>query len=428
MFQSLPFFENHTFKEMDRLTDALALRLAHSGIREGDRVAFCLPPSQTAAALFFAVWKIGASICPLSPRIPKEQIEAHLERLDARCGIDSLPLHPILRTSRSPPLTSPSALLFTSGSGGVPKIALLKQTSLFKNAMNALSALRLCPQDQWLLQLPLYHVGGIGLLLRCYLAGASVATDPRIGTYTHVSAVPTQLYRASPVYPRLKCLLIGGAPIPSYPEKLPCYLSYGLTEMGSLVSAGLRPRHRPAGPFLGFPLPGREVRLSDTGEIEVRGETLFDGYWEQGTIDPRRTPDGWFATGDLGHFSQEEGLCVVGRRDRQFISGGENIQPEEIERALMDIPEIMAAVVFPQKNPEYGEVPVALLQALPPFPCAAFIREKLKEKVAKFKIPRLILFQKEIPNQGLKIDFKQCSQQIGKKIGLVYNEPLQRGS
>ena len=400
---SKPAFGEVTFQELDRLADSMAHILEKSEIRPGDRIAFSHPPNHEVAALFFAAWRIGASICPLSLRLPPSQIESHLIRLDARAYIDSFPLTPRIRDADFS-LLFPALLLFTSGSTGLPKIAVLSLANLLSNAIHVLQYLDLHPSDRWLLNLPLYHVGGIGILLRCIIAEATVVLDSSDLNITHISAVPTQLYRATPIYKNLRCLLIGGAPIPSYPKKLPCYLSYGLTEMGSLVTARYNPEG--AAPFhLGLPFPEREARLSPTQEIEVRGNCLFQGYWNQGQITKSLTQDGWFPTGDIGQIS-EGGLAILGRKDWQFISGGENIQPEEIEQALLALPGVLEAAIVPADDPEFGKRPVACLRATGRANDPSYLKAALLEQLPKFKIPVQFYFVDELPKTGLKINRK----------------------
>jgi O-succinylbenzoic acid--CoA ligase len=462
-----PAFGRTTFQELNRMADETAHILEAAGIRPGDRIAFTHRPNAEVAALVFAAWRIGASICPLSLRLPAAQIEPHLKRLDVRVYIDSFPISPRLRKPNGPPLPFPAALLFTSGSTSLPKIAVLSLSNLLSNAATAAKWLDLRMGDRWLLNLPLYHVGGLGLLLRCILALACVILDDRDPSITHLSAVPTQLYRATPLYAHLRCLLIGGAPIPSYPERLPCFLSYGLTEMGSLVAA----RFNPPGsrkPFdLGFPLPERELRLSPVesiaklaglqkrsfasscarpsspallgrppsawsgettpllatghknlvfssaasfatasiGEIQVRGSCLFQGYWEQGGISKPFDEDGWFATGDIGRIGAD-GLAILGRKDWQFISGGENIQPEEIEQELLALPNILEAAVVPIDDPEFGQRPAAILRTADPLQNADYLKQALLERLPKFKIPIRFIFVDELPKTNLKINRK----------------------
>ena len=406
-----PAFERTTFKELDRLADEMAFTLEKSKIRAGDRIAFYHPPKPEVAALFFAAWRIGASICPLSLRIPPSQIEAHLIRLDARAYIDSFPLAPRIRDTTFT-LSFPATLLFTSGSTGLPKIAVLSLANLLSNAKPAIQSLNLRASDRWLLNLPLYHVGGIGILMRCIRAEATVVLNPGDPEITHISAVPTQLYRATPIYKNLQCLLIGGAPISSYPDKLPCYLSYGLTEMGSLVAASYKPEG--SAPFsLGWPLPEREMRLSPFDEIEVRGNCLFEGYWEEGRIEKPLNKDGWFATGDIGRIT-EGGISILGRKDWQFISGGENIQPEEIEQQLLALPGVLEAAIVPVDDPEFGKRPAAILRASGQASDPAYLKDALLERLPKFKIPIRFCFVNELPKTGLKINRKVITDMANK--------------
>ncbi len=473
----LPAFDKTTFQELDELADKMARALEASGIGPGDRIAFLHRPTCETAALFFAAWRIGASICPLSLRLPASQIETLLARLDARCFIDSFspksmrhwgplfspksmrhwgplfspksmrlrgplsflpfsPLSPRLRMNRYPPLSFPAALLFTSGSTALPKIAVLSLSNLLSNAAPLAKWLGLRIGDRWLLNLPLYHVGGIGILIRSTLALATVVLDEKDPEITHISAVPAQLYRKSPVYKNLRCLLIGGAPISSFPEHLPCYLSYGLTEMGSLVTVGAKsffpqPQSRcDFGVPLGFPLPERELRLSPTGapkdasslgkgkigEILVRGKCLFEGYWEEGRISKPFDQDSWFATGDLGRMS-DDGLTVLGRIDWQFISGGENIQPEEIEQQLLLLPDVFEAAVVPVDDPEFGKRPLAVLVASTRAKDPAYLKSALLEHLPKFKIPiRFLFINDELPKNGHKINRKAIAEIVSKNI------------
>jgi o-succinylbenzoate---CoA ligase len=390
-----PCFEKATFQEQDSLADKMALFLEKAGILAGDRIALLHRPTRDSAALFFAAWRIGALLCPLSLRLPPTQIESHLKRLDARVLIDSFPLSNLrLRVCRHPPHTQRGALLFTSGSTALPKIAALPLENLLSNAAPLVERLALKHGDRWLLNLPLYHVGGIGVLLRSALAHAAIVLDEKDPEITHISAVPTQLYRKSPVYKNLRCLLIGGAPISTFPEHLPCYLTYGLTEMGSLVTLGTQ--------NLGVPLPERELRVSPTGEILVRGKCLFEGYWEEGRLSKPFDGEGWFHTGDLGQMSAD-GLTVTGRIDWQFISGGENIQPEEIEQQLLNVAGVIEAAVVPVDDLEFGQRPVALLAASGVALDPAFLKKALSERLPKFKIPvRFLYIDGELPKNGLK--------------------------
>ena len=132
-------------------------------------------------------------------------------------------------------------------------------------------------------------------------------------------------------------------------------------------------------------LRGREVSISGEGEILVRGETLFAGYVEGGKLDLPLDTDGWFHTGDLGELDENGSLHVLGRRDNLFISGGENIQPEEIEEVLCRLDSIDEAVVVPVPDPEFGHRPVAFVRTAGNGP--GDLAPKLREFLPGFKIP-----------------------------------------
>lgn len=341
-------------------------------------------------AQLFAAWRRGASVYSINPKIPTIQSLAH-----------------------TPPR---SLLLRTSGSTHTPKIACLSIENLIASAATAIVPLDLRPNDQWLLSLPLYHVGGIGIVFRCVLARATVVVgdSPHI---THLSYVPTQLYRSTPLYKHLRCLLLGGAPLSYCPAYLPIYTTYGLTEMSSLVTLNDQL------------LPKRELAIAPDGEILVRGPTLFQGYIQQAQSQTQadgqypslfsQKPTDWFATGDLGSFENER-LVVTGRKDWMFISGGENIQPEEIERALLTLPSVLEAAVVPKDDPEFGKRPVAILKTTQTV-TADEIQKGLLDYLPKYKIPKEVIFIEEMPqNNNLKrnrfILMQMVNNQLTKNI------------
>ncbi len=305
----------------------------------------------------FAAWRKEKSYFPTNPRLPAPPAKV-----------------------KPPPQT---LLLYTSGSTGTPKIAILSLGNLIANAKSVIEALALSPSDEWKLTLPLFHVGGIGIVIRCILARATLILDdsPNI---THLSYVPTHLYRATPIYRKLKCILLGGAPIHHIPPNLPIYTTYGLTEMGSMVTLN------------GKILPHAEVNIASDGELFVRGASLFQGYYGE---PPQK---GWFPTKDLGTMENNQ-LKILGRKDWMFISGGENIQPEEIEQHLLCFPEVIEAVVLPINDEEFGKRPIAIVSAHTPFSLQE-MQNRLAKFLPKFKIPIALRFASEIPKKNLKID------------------------
>ena len=208
--------------------------------------------------------------------------------------------------------------------------------------------------------------------------------------------------------------MLGGSAIPpvlinrALELSLPIYISYGSTEMSSQITttpATVPPTHRYSA---GCPLPYRQITIAENGEILVKGETLFKGYWQNGTVTRPKIGDGWFPTGDLGRLENGQWLYVLGRRDNMFISGGENIHPETIESALIQLPNIRQAMVVPYPDREFGQVPVAFLDAHP-FPIAENLKAALRQRLAGYQIPKHFLqWPNHLPQDGqikLKRDF-----------------------
>jgi O-succinylbenzoic acid--CoA ligase len=192
----------------------------------------------------------------------------------------------------------------------------------------------------------------------------------RLGA-THASLVATQLQRLlreGAVPASLRAVLLGGGPMPEMlldaatEAELPVHTSYGMTEASSQVTTTPPGATREALRTSGRVLPYRELRISEGGEILVRGQTLFQGYLEGGELRDPTDAEGWFHTGDLGALDADGSLTVLGRLDNMFVSGGENVQPEEIEAALKRLPGVEEAVVVPFPDAEFGHRPAAFVR------------------------------------------------------------------
>jgi O-succinylbenzoic acid--CoA ligase len=345
------------------------------------------------------------------------------EGVSRKDAVTGAPEHPA-----GPPLPSfdPAAdatIVFTSGSTGQPKAALHTFANHWASAVGANRNIPLHPGDRWLLSLPPWHVGGLAVFFRCLLGGAAVAiagTGEHLADAirslgaTHVSLVATQLYRllrerrGRAALLGLKTILLGGGPAPAalVEEALRAGVrlvtSYGSTEMSSQTTAS-RPGDPPeALSTAGRPLAFRELSITADGEILVRGRTLFRGYIEETGIRPARDISGWFPTGDLGRLDADGRLIVTGRRDTMFISGGENIHPEEIEREILRFPGVLETVVVPMPDPEFGARPVAFLRTVDgSLPDAAALDRFLRLTLPGFKIPQRLLRWPEL-EEGIK--------------------------
>jgi o-succinylbenzoate---CoA ligase len=465
-----------TYADLDGLLSQVQQQLAAAGLRRGDHLASIGANSLALILLAWGCLRAGLVFCPLNPRQPRAQLYAQLQQLDAKacwlapewhvdpgaaaadglpdrawpCPIPSLEwgLNPAdLDEETAVDAETPAAawldtrrlsnLILTSGSSGTPKAVAHTVAAHWASATGSASAIALHPGDGWLLSLPLFHVGGYAIPWRCFLAGATlVLPDPDCslsehllgGAITHLSLVPTQLYRLlqTPGFSlgqtRLRHLLLGGAPIPQalvaacQAQGLTPQVSYGLSEMATQVCTRYADGHSAA---VGTPLPGRELKLV-ADEICVRGATLFSGYYRAGALEPTLDDEGWFHTGDRGGFNGEGELLVVGRRDNRFISGGENIQPETIEQALLQHPDVQQAIVVPLADAEWGMTPVAFIDWQPePSVTDGSGRQRaltdlapwLRQRLAPYLIPRHWLPWPQQAHQGLKPSRQQLAEQ-----------------
>ena len=436
------------YHELDELASRVADHLSDAGCRAGERVALYLPPDWRCIAVFFGILRAGATVCLINTRLPRAAVLEQIGRLDCHrvvarlknpgaADLATLQIHDpvLLLAPRENPsnerewrvaLDSPAVILFTSGSSGEPKAAVLSYGNFYYNARGSNLNIRLKSHDRWLLSLPLYHVGGLGIVFRCVLAGATVVVPDagqeiteaqELYSITHLSLVSTQLLRLLRLprvpdsFAQVKAILLGGGPTPASAladalrRRWPIHGSYGMTEMASQVTtvSSLAPPGQRM--HAGALLKHRQLRISESGEIQVRGDTLFLGYRSDGVLNPSRTDDGWFATGDMGELDSTGQLTVKGRRDFMFISGGENIQPEEIERTIEQIPAIESAVVVPVTDAEFGERPVAFVRFHGEVVSEDAMRDQLSRHLPKYKIPvRFFAWPEEIAPSGAKPD------------------------
>lgn len=375
--------------------------------------------------LVLAAMRSGRVIVPLSPRWPQPMIDRAQKRLGLATILTEEDLVPLCERGdmsgegRDLQLDASFTLVHTSGSTGEPKAALHTVRNHVASARGLMERFPLGPGDRWLLDLPLHHVGGLGVVVRCVLAGATMGLpEPGMRTPeavralrpTHASLVSTQLARLLATdldLASLKLVLLGGSAFsPSLLGEallrgLPVVMSYGMTEMTSTITSSTLPAERDALATSGTVLPGREVRLSDSGEIKVRGPTLFAGYAEGDRLHRPVDAGGWFATGDRGEWDDLGRLVVHGRIGNGFVSGGENIQPEAIEAALGDLAEVVEAVVVPVPNAEFGARPVAFVRTTGPLDASA-LAKALRATLPGFMIPDTFL-PWDGPN-GLKPD------------------------
>ena len=441
-------------------------------VQKGDRVAIISENAMPYATLLLALWQLGAVAVPINVRQPAmrviealKEIRCHKLIVSARSAgkaryrdFDVFELEQIVPDSTGndriflqwPARPSfldreqEATIVFTSGSTGKPKAVLHTFRNHYFSARGSNDNIPFATGDRWLLSLPLYHVGGLAILFRAMANGGTVVIPPvgksigeSLAEYriTHISLVATQLHRLM-AEPRalqqlqgLKAMLVGGSKIPvllirkAVSAGLPIHTTYGCTEMASQITttppaSGLK-QLLTSGKLLKY----RRIKIAPDNEILVKGETLFRGYIEGEDIVAARDDDGWFHTGDVGYIDKQGYLVVTGRKDNMFTSGGENIQPEEIEKYLCAIDGIAQAIVVPVHDHEFGNRPVAFLQfddqAIP----LADIRKLLAGKIARYKIPDFFFpFPDAVPQQGMKLNRKYF-QQLAKN--LIHKEVIE---
>ncbi|MGY5451512.1 o-succinylbenzoate--CoA ligase [Agarivorans sp. MS3-6] len=420
---ALSIGEQHfSYQQLNTMVNATAAQLRKQGVGEGSRVCCFGEDPLRMLLLQLCSLQLAYVYCPLNHHHPLQQLQSLSQSVDSQFYWSdlALPLAPAVQIEFNPfqdmdiePVTRldaerPLSMVFTSGSSGPPKAVVHCWRNHYYSALGSQTVIPLTEQDQWLLSLPLYHIGGQAIVWRCLLAGARIVVAQNKGRVfpdlvasdtTHVSLVPTQLYRlltqakfwASAL--SLKHILIGGAACndslleDAISRGFQVYSSYGSSELSSQVATR---NHRLEHPTYQL-LPHRHAKIHQ-GEIYLRGETLFLGYWKNGEILRPSDPKGWFNSGDTGRIEGNR-LYTLGRSNNMFICAGENIQPEEIELALLQHPQINQAIVVPQQNSEYGQRPVAFISSEAPLgklPLNQFLRQQLaaiKLPIAYFELP-----------------------------------------
>lgn len=420
--------ESLTWRELCQRVDRLAGGFQQQGVRADQGVVLRLKNSPEMVLAFLALLQCGARVLPLNPQLPDSLLEQLLPELtishaltfgspltvahiNALTWVEGEDYHAEWQPSRFASMT------LTSGSTGLPKAAVHTVAAHLASAAGVLAVMNYGASDSWLLSLPLFHVSGQGILWRWLLAGGCMVVrdlhplDEALQGCTHASLVPTQLWRLLERSSRLALreVLLGGAAIPveltqaAQEKGINCWCGYGLTELASTVCA----KRADGLPDVGEALPGREVKVVDE-EVWIRASSLASGYWKSGIVQPLVNAEGWFATRDRGVLHGRR-LTIIGRLDNLFFSGGEGIQPEEIESVIAQHPAVRLAFVVPVDDPEFGQRPVAVVEADEDFDIS-LLTEWLQGKVARFQQPvRWLRLPDEMKQGGIKISRLQLT-------------------
>jgi O-succinylbenzoic acid--CoA ligase len=346
-----------------------------------------------------------------------------------------------------------AALVPTSGSTGEPRLVRLSHRA-FLAAAHLMAQHYGVEDDRWLLALPLAHIAGLGMLVRCVVnRSALVLFEPKRSllaeldalaaavarhSITLISLVPTLLARlVEPPHAwqppaSLRAVVLGGAPIPrdlvlrARRRGIPVVPTYGMTEVCASAVSGryderllLRDGDSELLPS-GFPLEGVELRFVD-GVIELRGPTLFSGYHGDPASDPRSD---WLRTHDRGHLDARGELTVQGRTSDVIITAGENVDPAEVEAALLAVPGVRAACVIGTPDPTFGELVTALLATTPEGPPSKYLlTEQLAGRLASHKLPRRFCLVRELPlSPAGKIDRRGAKKLYVEHLGAAVDD------
>lgn len=420
-----------TWSTLCQRVDALAGGFRQQGVKEGDGVALKAKNGPQTLLAWLALWQCGARILPVNPQLPDSLLAQLLPSLTLSYGLtlpdgsSLLGLTPLRLVEAEPWRETwlPSrfaSMTLTSGSTGLPKAAVHTCSAHLASAAGVLAMMDYGPDDSWLLSLPLFHVSGQGILWRWLYAGGQLvistaqSINEALRGCSHASLVPTQLWRLlekqEPL--ALRDVLLGGAAIPveltqqAEARGVRCWCGYGLTELASTVCA----KRADGQPDVGAPLPGRKVKIVDE-EVWIQADSLASGYWRDGQLIPLVNEQGWFATRDRGVLHSGR-LTIVGRLDNQFFSGGEGIQPEEVERVIAAHPAVQQVFVVPVDDVEFGQRPVAVVEISAGCEFND-IAAWLDGKLPRFQRPvRWLTLPQELKQGGIKISRRRLIEWV----------------
>ena len=462
--------ETCTYADLDREVARCAATLDDLALRRGDRVAVQIEKSPQSLFLYLACLRAGLVYLPLNTAYRLAEVsyflsdaepalivcspsnEAGMQKLvkDAALRASVLTLDDAgsgslaeavasARADFSTAVVEPDELaviVYTSGTTGRSKGAMLSHRNLSSNARVLIDYWRFTRDDVLLHTLPIFHVHGLFVANHCaLLSGARVLWRGRFDVKaalqdlphaTVMMGVPTYYTRllADPVFGRRTCtnvrlFISGSAPLlfdtfREFQSRTGHTIleRYGMSEAGMIASNPLDGERR--GGTVGFPLPGVRVRVADshdhplpagaTGAIQIKGENVFAGYWRN----PEKTceeftADGWFRTGDVGMFDDDGYLSIVGRAKDLIITGGYNVYPKEIELVIDAMPGVIESAVVGVSHPDFGEAVTAVVVLDPkavPLSEAVVIAQ-LKDLLANYKVPKRVHFLPELPRNAM---------------------------
>ena len=455
----LPDAPDWTYAELEARVASAAGALAGLGLRPGDRVVVQTAKTPEAVALYLGCLKVGAVYVPLNTAYTPREVEYFLSDAEPAlfvCGGDA-PVAPDVPVATLDAAGGGSftdavraaaavtevadrrpddlaAIVYTSGTTGRSKGAMISHGNLVSNAQTLCEAWGWRDDDVLLHALPIFHVHGLFVAMHCvFLTGTSMVFLPGFDADTFVEhlarstvamGVPTFYTRllARGDFGRETCanmrlFISGSAPLTE--QTFHAFEArtghrilerYGMSETLMNTSNPLD-GERVAG-TVGFALPGLEVRIASAGgdapdpgavgEIELRGPNVFCGYWRMPgkTVEEFR-PDGFFRTGDMGRMDTEGRVSIVGRAKDLVISGGYNVYPKEVEALIDEMPEVVESAVIGVPHPDFGEGVVAVLVPAAEDVTLAAVEDALRGRLARFKQPKHVANLDVLPRNAM---------------------------
>ena len=440
LVQPRPVRRTLTWAELDQRIAAVAAGLAAHGLVAGHRVAICGPNSIEFVVAYFAALRAGYVAVPINPESTATELRAMISDSGARVlftGVQQ-PLEEVHQIALTPegldelakvaalPVSSPrdpealAVLLYTAGTSGEPRAAMLSHRALLSHLRSVASLEILDRESTVLAMLPLFHVFGLNAVLGSWVASgarlvimdgfdgfADVVSGEHITNLPLAPAVLARILddeRAVASLASVTTVVSGAAPLPidlrdqfTARTGLRVEQGYGLTEAAPGVSATLGGEVLGHG-HVGRPLLGVEVRIGDgtdpsePGEIWIRGDYLFSGYWPDGRGGPAEF--GWFPTGDIGYLLDGE-LFLVDRARELIIVNGFNVYPAEVEEAISELPAVESVAVVGRSNRRTGEQVVAFVTGADL--SVEAINAYCADRLARFKRPSLVQVVDELP-------------------------------
>ena len=470
--------QKYSFKEFDDLINKISNLLVTSGLNKGDRVLVKLEKSIFSFALYISTIRAGGIFIPVNTDYTASEIDYFIDNSMPSIFISNdqslkdvqnrnlktFSLNVDMsgtftdnirtqKTSFEPVKRNKddiASILYTSGTTGRSKGAMLSHNNLFSNTKELLKIWKFNENDALLHALPIYHIHGLFVACNlCLLSGATIHFIKKFQAEKVIEFLPksTVMMGVPTFYTRLieskklnaqitksiRVFISGSAPLLSETHKEFESITghkilerYGMTETNMNTSNPYDGERR-AG-TVGFPLPGIKIRITDPennhelgsekiGMIEIKGENVFEGYWKMKEQTKESfTDDGYFITGDLGKFSSDGYLSIIGRNKDLIISGGLNIYPKEIEVVIDGINNVKETAVIGVTHKDFGEAVVAVIVGDIKKVSERSIINVVQTKLAKFKRPKKIIFVNELPRNAMGKVQKQILRNTYNKL------------